>query len=67
MQAGQISILEGSTFVVSDGNGDIRSTGDTADGLFYRDTRHLSRWDLRLNGRELSVAAHSRQWTRAHS
>ncbi len=55
MRAGQISILEGSTFVVSDANGDIDAGTDTTDGLFYRDTRHLSRWDLRLNGRSLSA------------
>jgi glycogen debranching enzyme len=55
--AGQISILEGSTFVVSDGKGDIRAAIDAAVGLFYRDTRHLSRWDLRLNGRALSPLA----------
>jgi glycogen debranching enzyme len=57
VSADQISILEGSTFVVSDGNGDIRAAADAAVGLFYRDTRHLSRWDLRLNGNPLTALA----------
>ena len=50
-----ISILQGSTFVISDRRGDVRATPDEPVGLFYRDMRHLSRWQLRLNGRELDV------------
>jgi glycogen debranching enzyme len=55
VRPGQISILEGSTFIVSKENGDIDAAMDATDGLFYRDTRHLSRWDLRINGRELAA------------
>jgi glycogen debranching enzyme len=51
----QISILSGSAFVVSDGLGDVQSTLGHPNGLFYRDMRHLSRWQLRLNGRRLSA------------
>jgi glycogen debranching enzyme len=51
----QISILSGSAFVVSDGLGDIESAVGNPNGLFYRDMRHLSRWQLRLNGRQLSA------------
>jgi glycogen debranching enzyme len=51
----QISILKGSTFVVSDRLGDVTGAPRNPNGLFYRDMRHLSRWQLRLNGRELSV------------
>ena len=51
----QISILKGSAFVVSDRLGDVRDGPGDATGLFYRDMRHISRWQLRLNGRELSV------------
>jgi glycogen debranching enzyme len=51
----QISILKGSAFVVSDGLGDINQALGSPAGLFYRDMRHLSRWQLRLNGRPLSV------------
>jgi len=51
----QISILKGSAFVVSDGLGDVTNVLGNPNGLFYRDMRHLSRWQLRLNGRELDV------------
>ena len=51
----QISILQGSAFVVSDRVGDITVSLGSPTGLFYRDMRHLSHWQLRLNGRELSV------------
>src|SRR5262245_9672423 len=55
MRTELINILVGSTFVVSDGRGDIRTDQeDEATGLFYRDMRHLSRWEIRLNGRELN-------------
>ncbi len=41
-----ISILDGSTFVVSDTHGDVEAGPDQVQGLFYRDTRFLSRWVL---------------------
>ena len=53
MRPMQVNILEGSTFVVSDQSGDISAGPDEPAGLFYRDTRHLSRWEVRLNGRGL--------------
>jgi len=55
VQPRRINILDGSTFVVSDMRGDIGLRHDDMSGLFYRDTRHLSRWQIRLNGRELDV------------
>ncbi|RZU52767.1 glycogen debranching enzyme [Krasilnikovia cinnamomea] len=55
MRARQVHILEGSTFVVSDPAGDIDARPDEPAGLFYRDMRHLSRWQVRLNGRELEA------------
>jgi glycogen debranching enzyme len=45
-----ISILDGSTFVVSDRRGDIDAGPETPHGLFFRDTRFLSRWRLTVNG-----------------
>ncbi|MDT5026886.1 MAG: hypothetical protein QOE61_3312 [Micromonosporaceae bacterium] len=51
----QISILKGSAFVVSDRKGDVTDSVGSPNGLFYRDMRHLSRWQLRLNGRQLEV------------
>ena len=43
-----ITLVEGSSFCVSAANGDI--AGDRAEGLFVRDTRLLSRWELFLDG-----------------
>jgi glycogen debranching enzyme len=51
----QVNILEGSTFVISDTQGDFNAGPDDPSGLFYRDMRHLSRWQVRLNGRELEA------------
>jgi glycogen debranching enzyme len=55
VQARQVNILEGSTFVVSDPTGDVDARPDEPAGFFYRDVRHLSRWQVRLNGRELDA------------
>jgi glycogen debranching enzyme len=48
-----IAILEGRTFMFSDSVGDVppRSTG----GFVHEDTRFLSRWELTINGRPLSL------------
>src|SRR5919108_597051 len=45
-----ISILDGSIFVVSDSHGDVEAGPDQVQGLFYRDTRFLSRWVLTVDG-----------------
>ncbi len=45
-----ISILDGSTFVVSDRRGDIDAGPDQPHGLFYKDTRFISRWILTVDG-----------------
>jgi glycogen debranching enzyme len=44
-------ILDGCTFFYSGGQGDAEA--DDVDGLFYHDVRHLSRWVLRVDGKEL--------------
>ena len=46
----QVTLVEGSTFCISDPTGDIRA--EAAHGLFFRDTRILSRWRLTLDGSE---------------
>ncbi|MFD7659445.1 glycogen debranching N-terminal domain-containing protein [Actinosynnema sp. NPDC059797] len=54
---GTTTLVEGSTFCLSDSTGDIEP--GTPHGLFFRDARVLSRWQLRLDGRTphpLSVA-----------
>ena len=45
--SGVMTILEGSTFVVSDDIGDV---SDGAEGFFADDTRMLSRCSLRVDG-----------------
>jgi glycogen debranching enzyme len=50
-----ISILDGSTFLVSDLRGDVDASPDQPHGFFYRDTRFLSRWQLSANGSPLDV------------
>lgn len=50
-----ISILDGSTFAVSDRRGDIDAGPDQPHGLFFADTRFLSRWRLTMDGRDLEV------------
>ena len=44
-----------------DSYGDIGTVQDTAEGLFYRDTRYLSHYELRIEGKRpllLSSAMH---------
>src|ERR671933_1550837 len=50
-----ISILDGSTFLVCDLRGDVDASPDQPHGFFFRDTRFLSRWSLRVDGRPLEV------------
>jgi glycogen debranching enzyme len=57
----EISILDGSTFVVSDRHGDIEASPDEVHGLFYRDTRFLSRWQLSVNGGKPDVLSVEQQ------
>ncbi|WP_196258689.1 amylo-alpha-1,6-glucosidase [Pelagibacterium limicola] len=44
------TLKHGDTFGVFDHNGDIALTASDAEGLFHRDTRHLSRLSLLVNG-----------------
>ena len=46
--AGTVTLIEGSSFCLSEASGDI--TPGSVQGLFLRDTRVLSRWVLRLDG-----------------
>ncbi|WP_446212505.1 amylo-alpha-1,6-glucosidase [Micromonospora sp. IBSANI012] len=52
-----ISILDGNTFVISDGSGDIDALPSVPTGLFSFDTRFLSRWHLSINGERLTALA----------
>src|SRR5215475_11304931 len=55
MSDNTISTLDGSTFLVSNPNGDIDARPDEPEGLFFKDTRHLSKWTLTVNGLTLDV------------
>jgi glycogen debranching enzyme len=49
-----VKILDGNTFVVSDGRGDIEASLTDPTGLFSFDTRFLSKWVLTINGERLN-------------
>ena len=55
MKNDQVSVLEGNTFVVSRRNGDVDAGPGEPHGLFHRDTRHLSRWLLTIDGTSLGA------------
>ena len=60
MSESKVTILDGSSFVVSDGLGDINASSGDPEGFFYRDVRHLSVWRLLLNGAPLAALASDR-------
>ncbi|HWG06338.1 MAG TPA: glycogen debranching N-terminal domain-containing protein, partial [Beijerinckiaceae bacterium] len=45
------NLKHGDAFAVLDSLGDVGTIEDTAEGLFYRDTRFLSHFELRLEGK----------------
>src|SRR5215207_4474642 len=45
------TLKHGEAFAVLDSYGDIGTVEGTAEGLFYRDTRYLSRYELRIEGK----------------
>jgi glycogen debranching enzyme len=53
MNRDTVSVLEGNTFVVGRRNGDVDAGPGEPHGLFHRDTRHLSRWLLTVDGQTL--------------
>ncbi len=48
---GTVTLVEGSSFCISEANGDIHP--EHPHGVFHEDTRILSRWSLRINGQSL--------------
>jgi len=52
---GALSVLDGSTFVVSDRHGDVIPGGGREHGFFAADTRFVSRWVLRVGQRPLQL------------
>jgi len=55
MSTDVVKILDGNTFVVSDGRGDIEASLTDPTGLFSFDTRFLSHWVLTVNGERLDA------------
>jgi glycogen debranching enzyme len=55
MTDNSVSLLDGSTFLVCSSNGDVDAGPDQAEGLFFKDMRHLSKWKLTMKGAPLSV------------
>ncbi|MDQ0075602.1 amylo-alpha-1,6-glucosidase [Arthrobacter oryzae] len=49
--SGTVTLVEGSSFCISSGNGDIHP--EHPHGAFHQDTRILSRWNLAINGQPL--------------
>src|SRR3954469_4101427 len=45
------TLKHGDAFAVLDSYGDMGTAQGTAEGLFYRDTRYLSHYELRIEGR----------------
>lgn len=50
MRPRQVRIFQCTTFMVSGLAGDVRRETRVPSGLFYRDMRHLSHWELRIDG-----------------
>src|SRR5215469_2366106 len=55
MSDNNVSILDGSTFLVANPNGDIDAGPNQPEGFFYKDTRHLSKWKLTVEDIVLDV------------
>jgi hypothetical protein len=53
--AGTVTLVEGVTFCISDRSGDIRPGAEQ--GLFFHDTRFVSRFELRVDGQPLEKLA----------
>jgi glycogen debranching enzyme len=49
----KLVVVDGSTFFTSEHNGD--TEGDGCDGFFFRDTRHLSAWQLFVDDSPISA------------
>ena len=51
---GAVTLVEGSSFCISSANGDIHP--EYPHGVFFEDTRILSRWNLTVNGAAVGAA-----------
>jgi glycogen debranching enzyme len=55
---GQLIVLDGCTFFISDETGDTNSSSE--EGFFNEDVRHLSRWELLVDGKPIEVLTSKR-------
>lgn len=55
LTSGTVTLVEGSSFCISAENGDMHP--EYPHGVFYKDTRILSRWKLTINGQPLEPLA----------
>lgn len=58
---GVTRLKHGDTFAVFDGSGDLLGFQGNTDGIYHRDTRHLSHFEMRLNGARPMVLSSSMQ------
>jgi hypothetical protein len=56
--AGELIILDGWSFFYADENGDVEAEGPT--GFFFEDVRHLSTWNLTIDGQPVEPLASAR-------
>lgn len=59
------NLKDGDAFAVLDSHGDLGSTPETAEGIFFRDTRYLSTYVLRIEGKRPLLLSSSLQEERA--
>jgi glycogen debranching enzyme len=57
MSSKQVRILRDRTFQVCEQGGDMRPEPASAAGLFYCDMRHLSQWEILIDGRRLDAVS----------
>src|SRR5690606_38408071 len=58
---GTSRLKHGDTFAVFHSSGDLLGFEGNTDGIYHRDTRHLSHFELRLNGARPMVLASAMQ------
>ncbi len=54
-------LKSGDAFAVFDSAGDVTSGEDLPEGLYFRDTRHLSRWATRIEGQPFLLLSSTMQ------
>jgi glycogen debranching enzyme len=58
-----LAVKEGETFLYTDVEGNVQDRKELGLGLYYRDTRYLSHYDVRLSGLEPILLSSSAEWS----